>query len=431
LRRQAAGAAIGETGARGPFPAGIGSGVHLPDGEVRLTKLDTGSLGVVLKRRGLKMSRAKYQRPEVHLWKGKGGEKFWKAQWRQYIEGRPKPKHRVMTWLCSDYSKSKAQAECDRIVREETGGAPRADGSMTVAEFWKRVFYPIVSRRLAPNSRASYESAYRVYIGPAIGHQELQHVIKHAVEATLGKIADSGKGKATIERVLMLIHEIFTEAVENGYVAKNPARRIVLPTCKDIQETPALTEQQVRTIFEKTEGRDYLMWRILLLTGLRPGELLALRKSDLIPAGICIDESSRWGHVGPTKNRKIRYAPIPAALRNEIEGWCKGVEGDLIFPNVIGGLLSRASTAIRGMLDRTRKAAAIPGLNFRQCRTTFATLYEGDPRDRQAIMGHHSAEFTMRVYQKPIAARQQASVEELDARLNGKVVTMPRRVESA
>ena len=36
-------------------------------------------------------------------------------------------------------------------------------------------------------------------------------------------------------------------------------------------------------------------------------------------------------------------------------------------------------------------------------RTTFATLYEGDPRDRQAILGRHSEEFTRRIYQKPIA----------------------------
>jgi hypothetical protein len=57
-------------------------------------------------------------------------------------------------------------------------------------------------------------------------------------------------------------------------------------------------------------------------------------------------------------------------------------------------------------------------------------LYEGDPRDRQAILGHHSEEFTAAVYQKPIAARQQASVENLDARLRGKVVEMPTR-ESA
>ena len=80
------------------------------------------------------MPRSRYQRPEVYRWIGKSGEKFWKAEWRQYIDGRPKPKHRAMTWPCSEYTKSKAQEECDRMVREETGGtAP--DGSMTVAEF--------------------------------------------------------------------------------------------------------------------------------------------------------------------------------------------------------------------------------------------------------------------------------------------------------
>ena len=66
-------------------------------------------------------------------------------------------------------------------------------------------------------------------------------------------------------------------------------------------------------------------------------------------------------------------------------------------------------------------------MTFRHCRTTFATLFEGDPRDRQAILGHHSEELTRREYQKPIAARQKASVE---ARYAGKVVTMPVR-ESA
>jgi integrase len=101
-----------------------------------------------------------------------------------------------------------------------------------------------------------------------------------------------------------------------------------------------------------------------------------------------------------------------------------------MFPSPRGKLLSLSSDAIRDMLDQARKAAGIPGLTFRQCRTTFATLYEGDPKDRQAILGHHSEQFTMAVYQKAIPARQQASVEELEARLTRKIVKMPKR-ESA
>jgi integrase len=108
----------------------------------------------------------------------------------------------------------------------------------------------------------------------------------------------------------------------------------------------------------------------------------------------------------------------------------KTVEGELIFPNTQGAMASWDGRDIRGFLNAGRVAAGVPHLTFRHCRTTFATLYEGDPRDRQAILGHYSEEFTRRVYQKPILDRQKASVEGLDARFSGKVVMMPVR-ESA
>ena len=376
------------------------------------------------------MSRRRYQRPEVYAWKGKSGDKFWKAEWRQYIEGQAKPKHRAQTWPCSKFTKSKAQEECDRLVREETSGPARPDGTMTVGDFWEKVFYPVVSGRLARNSKEAYQSTFRLYIEPALGKTELQHVIKHSIETMLGAIADAGKGEALLRRVLMLTHEMFSEAAENNYITKNPARRIVLPRCEPIAETVPLTEPQVRSLFENTSGRERLMWRILILTGVRIGELLALRKSDLLPGGLRIDESSDRGHSSTTKNKKIRYAPLPDSLRTEIEDWNQTVEGDLMFPNARGVMCAHSSAMVQDCLTNGRAAAAVPGLNFRQCRTTFATLYEGDPRDRQAILGHHSEEFTAAVYQKPIAARQQASVENLDARLRGKVVEMPAR-ESA
>jgi hypothetical protein len=44
-------------------------------------------------------------------------------------------------------------------------------------------------------------------------------------------------------------------------------------------------------------------------------------------------------------------------------------------------------------------------------------LFEGDIKDAQEMLGHHSAAFTLQVYRKPIFARQQRAVEELDSRL--------------
>ena len=103
------------------------------------------------------MGRQKYQRPTVKLWKGKSGEKFWKAEWRLYIEGQPKPKHRAQTWRYSEFTKADAQAACDKLVGEATSGPPKPDGSMTVEDFWTKVFYPIASRRLMRNSKQDYQ----------------------------------------------------------------------------------------------------------------------------------------------------------------------------------------------------------------------------------------------------------------------------------
>ena len=73
------------------------------------------------------------------------------------------------------------------------------------------------------------------------------------------------------------------------------------------------------------------------------------------------------------------------------------------------------------MVEAARPVAKIPDLTFRMCRTTFATLFEGDIRDAQEILGHHSPGFTLAVYRKPIAARQQGAVDAMDQRLRNVV----------
>ena len=78
------------------------------------------------------------------------------------------------------------------------------------------------------------------------------------------------------------------------------------------------------------------------------------------------------------------------------------------------------------MLKRAREAAGIPDLTFRMCRTTFSTLFEGNIKDAQVILGHHSEEFTRKRYQKAITERAAAAVKDLEQRLRQKVVEMPR-----
>ena len=143
---------------------------------------------------------------------------------------------------------------------------------------------------------------------------------------------------------------------------------------------------------------------MLILTGARIGEVLALTRGDLLPAGLLIDESALEGRPSTTKNKKKRIAPIPASLREELEEWLKTHPYNLVFPSVDGKMGRRSDHYMREMIERARAAAKIPDLTPRMCRTTFSTLFEGDIRDAQEILGHHSTAFTLQVYRKPLSA---------------------------
>ncbi len=142
------------------------------------------------------MSRSKYQRPEVYLWIGKSKEKFWKVEWRQYIAGRETPKHRAASGLAPDTPRRRRREAADKLIRDETAGPAKPDGSMSLAEFWEKVFWPVRRRRGAPNTLRAYEHLWNRHVRPVIGKTELQYITKNAVESVLCKVAGRGMRQA-------------------------------------------------------------------------------------------------------------------------------------------------------------------------------------------------------------------------------------------
>lgn len=382
-------------------------------------------IGALVKSVGKHMPRQKYQRPKVKAWIGKGGTKYWKVDYFVYLAGREKPKHKAKTWLQKEFTKSAAQEEADKLIREQTSGTAKPDGAMTVAEFWDRVYMPVCSRRVAPNTKSAYESSWRTHVKPYIGQMQIQDVTKNAIDTVLGKIVDAGRGREVVNRALLIMSELFSEAAENDFIAKNPCRAVEPPASKEPKQTRPLTLDEVRKLFDGTTGRDNIIWRTMVLCGLRIGECLALVKADITPAGLVVDESAYEKKAAQTKNRKTRLVPLPAALRESLVEWGKAVDGDLLFPAADGSMLCRKGAETDAIIYRARKI--ISGITWRTCRTTFATHFDGDPRDLQAALGHASVNLSFGTYRKPQAERQQASADDLEARLSGKVVPIERK----
>jgi integrase len=198
------------------------------------------------------------------------------------------------------------------------------------------------------------------------------------------------------------------DAFECDYIAKNPTRRATLPRCEPQKETRSLSEAEVRRLIETSTGRDRIWWQILLLTGLRIGEMLALTVEDLLPIGLQISKSALQGKAGSTKNKKTRIVPLAPELRKDLERWAESVGAGLLFPTETGGMFWRQSETVKSFIGRGRVAAKIPDLKPRMFRTTFATLSSGDPTD---IQGHRNLKMTMDVkpeagFRAPAANRE-------------------------
>jgi integrase len=382
------------------------------------------------------MPRQKYQRPEVYATGTR--EKLWKVEYREYFigaDGKQQSRHKSASWSRTTHTKGQAQVKADKLLQELSAGPTKADGTMTLGDFWTRVYLPIRKRAWTGHTEVNAIALWKNHIEPKLGTKPLNDISKVTLQLHLASVVDAGFGEVVVEAVRSRLSSMLEEAVDNEYIVKNPARKVEAPQdAKPSKETRSLTEAEVHKLFDGTTGRDRMLWRILLLTGARIGEVLALTRDDVRPDGLMIDETvvhsavhlPGGGALKLPKGNKLRLAVLPASLRAELEAWLTTHTSNLVFPSSTGTLYRRSSKEIQAIVTRGREVG-IPDLQYRMCRTTFASLFEGDEADRTSIMGHHSTKFTLERYRKPVQDRRQQAVENLDKRFQ-KVVEITKKV---
>ena len=268
------------------------------------------------------MRRQKSQRPKVHA--AGTRDPVWRVQYREYFvdsAGQEQFHHRSHSWSQDTHTKKQAQAAADKLILKSQQGPVKADGGMSLDGFWRTIYLPIRSRKWTGATFPTVTNMYRNHILPVFGSVALQDITKAAIQIHLGRLVDAGHGKATVEAVRIRLHSILAEALDNDFVLKNVCRRVETPTCKPTAEPRSLTEAEVQMLWDGTSGRDYIFWRILILTGARIGEVLALERADLRPDGLMIDEAVVCGKVKLPKRNKTRLAALPESLRAELEEW--------------------------------------------------------------------------------------------------------------
>ena len=274
--------------------------------------------------------------------------------------------------------------------------------------------------KLRPSTFKTSQDFLKNHIKPQIGgipladltSLDLQRFYKHLldggrVDRIEAKKKPKGLAPKTVRNIHQMIGSAYNLALEQRLVTKNPTQGCALPKAehKEMQTLPI--EQLTSFLREAKDSGVFALYYIDLTTGLRRGELLGLKWSDIDLGKGDLRVQRQIGRIDgkiiemPLKTKKAyRTLPLSAdAIDVLMQQRRKTGNSEWVFPSPTGGPMSPDS--VLHMLQRVLKRAGLPRIRFHDLRHTFATmaLQNGvDVKTVSSMLGHYSAGFTLDTY---------------------------------
>ena len=173
---------------------------------------------------------------------------------------------------------------------------------------------------------------------PRFGEAPLSGLSRQHVQAYVADLVRQGYAPKTIDHIHDVLSAVLRTAVKWGHLTENPARDVDLPGLKTVRPKWALTEAQAASLLGRLPPLAKTMVGLALLTGLRRGELFALRWTDFGAgdATLSVREAVYEGRFDTPKTaagqRRVPHSPVARTLVND---WRKRVKrsapDDLVF----------------------------------------------------------------------------------------------------
>jgi len=286
-----------------------------------------------------------------------------------------------------------------------------------------------------PSTRQSYESALEHHINPFFGNIrideiERRHIKQFVQDPDLNKVLSP----ASIRNLKAYISSILSDAVDDELIKANPAASTgkFIKKAKIGNKINPLTWDE-KNILEKTlrvhfPGH-YAFFLTLLRTGMRLGEIIALRAGDVDFNGnfIEIRRNCVRGLIGTPKSGKCRRIDMSKGLKKVLKvqmtqrkrdtlakGWKQ--QPETLFYNEAGGFIDENNVRKRVFYKALEKAE-LRQIRIHDLRHTYATLRIAaghNIADVSKQLGHHSINITVDTYYHWMPGSGKAEVDQLD-----------------
>ena len=325
------------------------------------------------------------------------GRKVWKAAIKD-INGKLRTKNFTKLSEAEDWVADQRRA---RDLGENTYAT---NPKMTVAEFlagWANSQYGPDQE----STQRSYLSVIKNHIAPAIGKIKAAELNTKTVESLLRDMHANGLGAVTIRITRAALSAAYNDAVRLGDLVRNPVRNTKMPNVNAKTTKPLPRAEWEKVYLEAMKNpRMHARIEVAGMLGLRPGEALGLKWSDLnIDKCTLLIERQVQRAKGqglvlkPVKQKTARTLKISQETvqilvthkRHQSLNKARWTEdNDLIFPNTVGKLGDEKSDrlAFKNLLT----AAGVPDCQLYQLRKTAFTAMAGqtDLKTLMEFSGH-------------------------------------------
>lgn len=379
---------------------------------------------------GTRMARRRFQHGS--LFQRGSRHKVWVARWWEEVinpDGSIGRKRcaEVLGTVAEVGSRSRAMDALSKRLNPINSGSYRPQSKRCYADFIAQDWIPVVLPTLKYATQKHYRYVLDVHLVPVFGKTSLSDIKREWIQTFLATKFSAGLAWKTVKHIRGVLGRTLSSAEEWGYITHNPALKTKLPR-RPIKQCSKviLTPDQFLQVRDRLKEPARSIATVLVLTGLRIGEILALRWKyvDLCRHTLRVAETVYDGHFDtPKSQRSARIVPLAEEACSTL-GKLRSSStrpDDLVFSMDTGQPLDRHNL-LRRQLRPTCEKLGLLGITWHSLRHAHATLLDaaGAPLGTvQSLLGHSTSELTREVYLHAIPEDQRRAVASVEALLFG------------
>ena len=271
---------------------------------------------------------------------------------------------------------------------------------------------------------------------PQFGDRAVCDVTRKEIQAYVAHLTQAGYAPKSVDHIHDVLSAILRTAVKWGHLQENPARGIDMPTLRCVRPKWALTTAQAVSLLTVLPPLARTMVGLAILSGLRRGELFALRWKDIDEHArvLTVREAVYDGTFGTPKtdagSRQIPLSETALQLVVEWKALVKSTDPEVLVFGTREGTPISPNNVLRRSIFPACDRLGLPHATWLTFRRTYSSWShdKGVPGKVVAqLMGHTNVDTTLNVYTQVL----DGSVRDAVEKIGGELFTIVHRPDKA